>query len=44
MSVLKIFIAIEVHHRCIPGADPGFFLGGGAPLRNEVTGGEVKKI
>ena len=25
------------------GADPGFFLGGGAPLRNDVTGGEVKK-
>ena len=23
-------------------ADPGFFLGGGAPLRNDVTGGEVK--
>ena len=27
-----------------PGADPGFFLGGGAPLRNDVTDGEVKKI
>ena len=26
------------------GADPGFFLGGGAPLRNDVTDGEVKKI
>ena len=25
------------------GADPGFFLGGGAPLRNDVTDGEVKK-
>ena len=24
------------------GAGPGFFLGGGAPLRNEVTDGEVK--
>ena len=24
------------------GADPGFFLGGGAPLRNDVTDGEVK--
>ena len=23
------------------GADPGFFLGGGAPLRNDVTDGEV---
>ena len=21
----------------LPGADPGFFLGGGAPLRNDVT-------
>ena len=26
------------------GADPGFFLGGGAPLRNDVTDGEVKKF
>ena len=25
------------------GADPGFFLGRGAPLRNDVTDGEVKK-
>ena len=25
----------------VPGADPGFFLGGGAPLRNDVTDGEV---
>ena len=25
------------------GADPGFFLGGGGPLRNAVTDGEVKK-
>ena len=24
------------------GAEPGFFLGGGAPLRNDVTDGEVK--
>ena len=24
-------------------ADPGFFLGGGAPLRNDVNDGEVKK-
>ena len=28
----------------MPGADPGFFLGGGAPLRNDVTDGEVKKF
>ena len=28
----------------ISGADPGFFLGGGAPLRNDATDGEVKKI
>ena len=27
-----------------PGADPGFFLGGGAPLGNDVTDGEVKKF
>ena len=26
----------------LSGADPGFFLGGGAPLRNDVTDGEVK--
>ena len=26
------------------GADPGFSLGGGAPLRNDVTAGEVKKV
>ena len=25
------------------GASPGFFLGGGAPPRNDVTNGEVKK-
>ena len=25
-------------------ADPGFFLGGGAPLRNDVTDGEVTKF
>ena len=25
------------------GADPGCFLGGGAPLRNDITDGEVKK-
>ena len=25
----------------VAGADPGFFLGGGAPLRNDVTDGEV---
>ena len=28
----------------VAGVDPGFFLGGGAPLRNDVTDGEVKKI
>ena len=26
------------------GADPGFFLGGGAPLRNDVTDSELKKF
>ena len=26
------------------GADPGFFFGGGAPLRNDVTDGELKKF
>jgi len=25
------------HLSCVSGADPGFFLGGGAPLRNGVT-------
>ena len=32
-------------HSSLPetGADPGFFLGGGAPLRNDITDGEVKK-
>ena len=28
----------------IAGADPGFFSGGGAPLRNDVTDSEVKKF
>ena len=28
----------------LSGADPGFFLGGGAPLGNDVTDGEVKKF
>ena len=28
----------------LSGADPGFFLGGGAPLRNDVTDGEVTKF
>ena len=27
----------------LSGAGPGFFLGGGAPLRNDVTDGEVEK-
>ena len=27
----------------IAGVDPGFFVGGGAPLRNDVADGEVKK-
>ena len=31
-------------HALYSGADPGFFLGGGALLRNDVTDGEVKKI
>ena len=26
----------------VSGADPGFFIGGGAPLRNDVIDGEVK--
>ena len=28
----------------IAGADPGFFVGGGAPLRNDVADGEVKYV
>ena len=31
-------------HCLTSGADPGFFLGGGAPLRNDVTDGEVTKF
>ena len=27
-----------------PGADPGFFSGGGAPLRNDVTDSELKNF
>ena len=27
-----------------PGEDQGFFLGGGTPLRKDVSDGEVKKI
>ena len=54
VQVTYIFIPIVSHtdsfcHRgksklgIGPGADPGFFLGGGAPLRNDITDGEVKK-
>ena len=32
------------YSRYVSGADPGFFLGRGAPLRNDITDGEVKKI
>ena len=28
----------------ISGADPGFFSGGGAPLRNDVTDSELKNF
>ena len=38
-----LFLPLE-HKIYISGADPGFFLGGGAPLRNDVTDGEVKKF
>ena len=34
---------LKVKLMCEAGADPGLFLGGGAPLRNDVTDGEVKK-
>ena len=34
-------LSIKLHPTA--GADPGFFLGGGAPLRNDITDGEVKK-
>ena len=36
-------ISIRVRQTMIQRADPGLFLGGGAPLRNDVTDGEVKK-
>ena len=32
------------HNKDKAGADPGFFLGGGAPLSNDVTDGEVKNL
>ena len=34
----------EIRVYFFPGADQGFFLGGGAPLRNDVTDGEVTKF
>ena len=37
-------VAKELNSRPLSGADTGFFLGGGAPLKNDVTDGEVKKI
>ena len=37
------FLQDELLPNADTGADPGFFLGGGAPLRNDVTDGEVKK-
>ena len=33
-SVKSVFVSEQGHSA---GADPGFFLGGGAPLRNDVT-------
>ena len=38
------FIIAKEITKTSTGADPGFFLGGGAPLRNDVTDGEVKKF
>ena len=37
-------VLTQLLHKRKPGADLGFFLGGGAPLRNDVIGGEVKKL
>ena len=49
MSLNSIFnyMVTTVHVHALngfrTGADLGFFLGGGAPLRNDITDGEVKK-
>ena len=37
---LKMFITVKIK----TGADPGFFLGGGAPVRNGARGGGGSKI
>ena len=37
-------VLTQLLHKRKPGADLGFFLGGSAPLRNDVIGGEVKKL
>ena len=34
----------QASKRETPGADPGFFSGGGAPLRNDVTDSELKNV
>ena len=44
-NFIEISIVLHLKYRNIQlaGADPGFFLGGGAPLRNDITDGEAKK-
>ena len=44
-NFIEISIVLHLKYRNIQlaGADPGFFLGGGAPLRNDVTDSEAKK-
>ena len=37
------FVQDELLPNTDTGADPGFFLGGGAPLRNDISDSEVKK-
>ena len=42
MSVVSL--TLKRIHSFASGVGPGFFLGGGAPLRNDVTDGEVKNF
>ena len=42
--LLSGVITMDTHCWGFPGADPGFFLGVSAPVRDDVTDGEVKKI
>ena len=43
IRMLKACVAVFLTE-AKPGADPGFFSGGGAPLRNDVTDSELKNF